>query len=343
MGMMIEGRWTDEERQIEGGAFVRRPGVYGQDLAPGMIEALGSEPGRFHLVASLSCPWSHRTSIVRRLKGLTRAVPLQIAGGPRVQGYPVNGGDLWPVPGTDDHVVHLHELYALSDPGYTGRVSVPVLWDSRARRIVSNESAKIVRAFDAVERRDGGLDFTLVPEGLRDEIDALNARTYRDLSNAVYRAGLARRQSAYDEAVAQVFAMLDELEGCLATRRYLFGATIAETDWRLFPTLVRFDAVYHTHFRCTRRRLVDYPNLWAYARDLYAWQGVAETVDLAAIREGYYLNDGVHNPFGIVAAAPDADWRMAHGREALGPARVALRSGEAVDMEPATLAAVCGG
>lgn len=228
----------------------------------------------------------------------------------------------------------------MSDPGYTGRVSVPVLWDSRTRRIVSNESAKIVRAFDAVRRRDGGLDFTLVPEGLRDEIDALNARTYRDLSNAVYRAGLARRQSAYDEAVAQVFAMLDELEGRLATRRYLFGATIAETDWRLFPTLVRFDAVYHTHFRCTRRRLVDYPNLWAYARDLHAWRGVAETVDLAAIRAGYYLNDGAHNPFGIVAVAPDADWRMAHGREALGPARVALRSGEAVDIEPATLAAV---
>lgn len=337
MGMMIAGSWREEERRFADGAFVRPASVYGGDLAPDTLAALGGEPGRYHLIASASCPWSHRVLIVHRLKGLDTVVPQQIAGGPRTEGYAVNGGGPWPVPGAEARIVHLHELYALSDPGYTGRVTVPLLWDSRARRIVSNESARILRAFDAVPPEPGGLDFTLVPDGLAAEIDALNARLDRDLCNGVYRAGLAQRQSAYDAAVAGVFARLDALEARLRRRRYLMGATVTEADWRLFPTLLRFDAVYHGHFRCARRRLVDYPNLWAYARDLFAWRGVAETVDMAAIREGYYRNDGLHNPFGIVAVAPDADWREPHGREALGPARLALRAGGTVAVAPATL------
>ncbi|MFI4988319.1 MAG: glutathione S-transferase family protein [Alphaproteobacteria bacterium] len=339
MGMMIEGRWSDEERSIEEGAFVRPASVYDEDLAADAIAALVDEPGRFHLIASLSCPWSHRTLIVRRLKGLAHAVPVQIAGGPRVEGYAVNGGKAWPVPGTGALIRHLHQLYAISEPRYTGSTTVPLLWDSRRRRIASNESAKIMRAFDAVRQPHGGLDFTLVPDGLRIGIDALNSRLYRELSDAVYRAGLAERQSAYDEAVAQVFAMLDELEVRLASRRYLFGATLSETDWRLWPTLVRFDAVYHGHFKCARRRLVDYPNLWAYARDLHTWHGIAETVDFAAIREGYYYNDRAVNPFGIVATAPDADWLAPHGREALGPALIALRTGGTAEVEPRTFGA----
>ncbi len=269
MGILIEGCWTEENRDIEKGAYIRPRSVYDQVLAADVMEALRAEPGRCHLIASLSCPWSHRTLIARRLKGLKQAVPLQVAGGARVQGYAVNGGNLWSVPGTDTCIAHVHQLYTLSEPEYTGRVTLPVLWDSRTRRIASNESAKMMRAFDAVPPPDDNLDFTLVPESLRDEIDVLNARVHQELSNAVYRAGLARRQSAYGEAVEQVFTMLDELEERLSGRRYLFGATITETDWRLFPTLVRFDAVYHVLFRCSRRRLVDYPNLWAYARDLY--------------------------------------------------------------------------
>lgn len=343
MGMLIEGRWTEEDRNIEKGAYIRPRSVYDQVLAADVLEALRAEPGRFHLIASLSCPWSHRTLIARRLKGLKQAVPLQVAGGARVQGYAVNGGNLWSVPGTDARIAHIHQLYTLSEPEYTGRVTVPVLWDSRTRRIACNESAKMMRAFDTVPPSDDALDFTLVPESLRDEIDGLNARVHQELSNAVYRAGFARKQSAYDEAVEQVFAMLDELEGRLSGQRYLFGATITETDWRLFPTLVRFDAVYHVLFRCSRRRLVDYPNLWAYARDLYAWRGIAETVDFTAIRAGYYLNDGDNNPFRIVADAPDIDWRTPHGREALGPARVAPRTGEATEIEPASLTAARGG
>ncbi|MDJ0950464.1 MAG: glutathione S-transferase C-terminal domain-containing protein [Alphaproteobacteria bacterium] len=334
MGMLVEGRWTEQDTTVEAGAFVRRLSVHRKALGAEVVDAIVSDPGRFHLIASLSCPWSHRTTILRTLKGLADAVPLQIAGGRRVEGYPANGGRPWRVPGTEMRIIHLHELYRLSDPGYSGRASVPVLWDRRDRRVVSNESAAIMRVFDAVPRPRRSLDFTLVPEPLRGEIDALNATLHEGLSDAVYRAGLAQRQDAYDSAVAQVFATLDALERRLVENRYLFGAIITETDWRLFPTLVRFDAVYHSHFRCTRRRLVDYPTLWAYARDLYAWRGIAETVDLAAIRAGYYQNDGVHNPFGIVAAAPDADWMAPHGRDALAPAQVALCGGETRTVDP---------
>ncbi len=341
MGMMIEGRWCEQDRTIVQGAFVRAASAYDQDLGAELVEALDAEPGRFHLIASLSCPWSHRTLILRALKGLTRVLPVQIAGGPRIQGYAVNGGGPWAVPGGVERIVHLHQLYRLSAPGYTGRVTVPLLWDSRAQRIVSNESEMIMRALDAHRPPDDERDFTLVPGGLRREIVALNARLDRALSDAVYRAGLARRQDAYEEAVAQVFATLNDLEDRLARARYLFGATITETDWRLFATLVRFDQVYYGHFRCARRRLIDYPSLWAYARDLFAWRGIADTVDFAVIREGYYQNDGAHNPFGIVAVAPKIDWTRPHGREALGPARIALRNGVAREVDPATRE--CGG
>ena len=189
---------------------------------------------------------------------------------------------------------------------------------------------------------NGGDDFyaelLATHEGLsKPQSDALNARLHDQLSNAVYRAGLARRQDAYDEAEGLAFATLDDLETRLSERRYLFGATITETDWSLFATLVRFDSVYHTHFRCTRRRLIDYPALWAYARDLYAWRGISETVDFQLIREGYYRNDGSHNPYGIVAAAPDADWTAPHGRETLGPAKLNLRAGGTNEIKPRTL------
>lgn len=338
MGMLIAGRWSEQDRFIEAGTFVRQASRYRDDLDVETVRAIAAEPGRFHLIASLSCPWSHRTTIVRALKRLEAAVPLQIAGGERLQGYPVNGGRSWHVPGTDRSITHLHELYALADPDYTGRATVPLLWDSQTRQVASNESSTILRAFDAAQASNGDLDFTLRPAFLSGEIESLNARLQHELSDAVYRAGLAQQQNAYDEAVTQVFAMLDNLETCLADRRYLFGNMITESDWRLFATLVRFDAVYHTHFRCTCRRLVDHSSLWAYARDLYAWHGVAATVDFDAIREGYYRNDGVHNPFRIVGAAPEADWRAPHGREVLGAAQVALRDGILREIVPERLA-----
>ena len=340
MGMLINGRWEDTDRTIVDGRFTRPASAYAGSLDE-VAARLRAEPGRYHLIASMSCPWSHRTLLVRALKQLQDCVPLQIAGGARVEGYAVAGGAQWPVPGSRRRIRHLHQLYALSDSGHSGRATVPVLWDSHANRIASNESAQIMRAFDAADASRAGA-FTLVPPRLRGRIDALNACMHADLSNAVYRAGFAQRQDVHDEAVARVFATLEQLEQRLGNGRYLFGQTITEADWRLFPTLVRFDAVYHGHFKCSRRRLVDLPNLWAYARDLHAWRGIAATVDLAAIRTGYYLHDRDINPSGIVAGAPDADWSAAHGRERFGPARIALMSGDETAVDTGTLQPLAG-
>jgi glutathionyl-hydroquinone reductase len=335
MGMLMQGRWTNADFTIINGRFIRPDSAPSEPLVD-IAEGLRSEPGRYHLVASLSCPWSHRALLMRALKGLESCVPVQIARGARTEGYAIDGGTPWPVPGSHLRIRHLHELYTFSDPAHSGRATVPVLWDSHTRRIVSNESAQIIRAFDAADADAEGA-FTFFPAAMRDRIDALNTCVQAGLSNAVYRAGFAQRQDAYDQAVDLVFATLDELERRLANGRYLFGQTITETDWRLFPTLVRFDSVYHGHFKCARRRLVDLPNLWAYARDLFKWRGVAATVDMPAIREGYYLHDRSINPFGIIATAADVDWSAAHGRERFGSARVALVSGREVEIDTATL------
>lgn len=319
MGMLIDGRWVDEaERFIDDGAFVRETSSFDVDLGVESMGALDAEPGRFRLIVSRSCPWSHQTLLVRAAKGLERLLPVAFAGGPRIQGYAIPDEESadW---GGVERLRHVHQLYSLSDGRYTGRATVPLLWDTATRRIASNGSARIVRALDSV----GGTDrHTLVPRHLAPDIDVLNRRIHECLANAVYRAGLAQRQGAYDEAIDEVFTTLGELDERLARWRYLFGSIVTESDWRLFPTLVRFDAVYATHFRCTRRRLVDYPNLWAYARDLWRWPGVAETVDCTAILEGYYLNDGDRNPHGIIAEAPAIDWSARHDRARLGPAQV---------------------
>jgi len=337
MGMVIDGTWTDEDRFVERGIFVREPSVFGSEVPHDLIDAMSAEPGRFHLIASLSCPWSHRALIVRALKRLEAFVPVQLAHGLRVQGYAINGSVPWTVPGTGEAIRHLHELYTLSDPAYTGRSTVPVLWDSTSKRIVSNSSLGIMRAFDAVATIDGHPDFTLRPEALAEEIDMLGARIYDQLSNGVYRAGFAEQQRAYDTAVHGVFTMLDELEMRLTGQRHLFGPAVTEVDWQLLPTLLRFDAIYHVLHKCCRRRLIDYPSLWAYGRDLYQWNGVSGTVDFAAMRAGSYENDTTGNPHRIVAVCPDADWTAPHNRTALGPAQITLRSGSRVEVDPATL------
>lgn len=345
MGMLVEGRWRDEDRTIVDGAYERPASPYGDPLDDATIRAVGDEPGRFHLVASLSCPWSHRSTLTRALKGLEAHVPLHVAGGPRTQGYRVGTAERpWTVPGTDRPIAYLHELYALADPGYTGRVTVALLWDAEGRRIVSNESVHILRGLDAVRAGDGP-GWTLRPDHLADEIDALAGSIQWGLSNAVYRAGKARRQDAYDAAVDEVFATLDMLDARLAETRYLHGAALTETDLRLWPTLARFDAVYHGHFKCARRRLTDHAHLWAYARDVLSLPGVAATFDEPAIRAAYYGEDRDLNPFGIVATAPDMDWLAPHGREGLGPRSVTTRDGdilcwdEAVPARAAPLAA----
>lgn len=330
MGMVIEGRWEELDNVINNGRYIRPSSVFNASLGSDVIEAIATEPGRFHLIASESCPWSHRAMLVRALKNLEAVIPMHIAHGPRVQGYSVNGGVPWKVPGSDKSIVHLHELYTLSATSYTGRSSVPILWDSKQQQIVSNESAEIMRAFDAVRLASDQLDFTLVPEHLLPEIDALNAEIYEGLSNGVYRAVFAETQDAYDAAITRVFETLDKLEVRLSKQRYLLGDTITEADWRLFPTLFRFDAVYYIQHLTAYRRLTDYLNLWAYARDLYAWNGVAETLNLDAMRTAAYVNSGN----GIVPIAPDADWGLPHGRETLGPAHLAQRSSKTFDVDP---------
>jgi putative glutathione S-transferase len=273
--------------------------------------------GRYHLYVALACPWSHRAVIVRALKGLQDAIGISYAAPYRDErGWAFPGGrfvdDLhgWP---------YLREGYEQTTPGYEGRVTVPVLWDKQERRIVSNESQDIVRMlgsdFDAVARNPG-LD--LYPEDLREEIDRINERVYRTVNNGVYRAGFATSQDAYEEAFDDLFESLAWLDGLLAERRYVAGDRMTEADWRLWVTLVRFDAVYYVHFRCNGRRLVDHPNLWAYARELYQVPGVAETTDLVQIKEHYYTTHDMLNPKRIIPAGPlDMDWDAPHGRDAL--------------------------
>ena len=280
---------------------------------------------------------------MRAVKGLDHLLPVVFAGEPRIEGYALGNGEPMEWSGTPC-LRHVHQLYTLSEPGYSGRATVPLLWDTARRQIVSNDSARIMRALDAASSAGR---HTLVPGHLAVQINRLNRRIHEGLANAVYRAGLAQRQDAYDDAVADVFETLDELEDRLTDRPlaragsarprlpacYLFGAIVTETDWLLFPTLVRFDPVYATHFRCTRRHLREYPSLWSYARDLWRWPGVSGTIDLASILRGYYLNDGEHNPYGIVAEAPATDWSADHDRARLGPARVWFEESGPVTVE----------
>lgn len=310
MGMLIDGVWCDgTNRYMQDGVFKREtselPSLSTQELAAHLHDSTN-----IVLVVSQSCPWSHRTTLVRALKG-PEYISVALAGGPRVEGYALTG-----FPELDagvDPIRHVHQLYTATDPTYTGRATVPMLWDKGTSTILSNSSAVIARALDQIENT-----WRLAPNDLASEIDALNSRIYEGLANAVYRAGFAIAQSAYMEASRDVFATLDWLESHLAERRCLFGQQITESDLFLFATLVRFDAVYATLFRCSRRRLVEYPALWAYARDVYSWPGIAETIDFDANMTGYFQNDTDNNPHGIVPELPNIAWTEPHGREGQG-------------------------
>ncbi|MEM1044580.1 MAG: glutathione S-transferase C-terminal domain-containing protein [Pseudomonadota bacterium] len=306
MGMLIDGMWCgDADRYMRDGTFERERSTLPNRSAP-EIAACAKAGTRLVLITSQSCPWSHRTMLVRGLKGLSD-IGLVVAGGPRLQGYALP---------EDEAVIparHVHQLYTATDPKHTGRATVPLLWNVDAGRILSNNSAILARALDLL-----GDHWRLAPDVQVAKIDAVNARIYDGLANAVYRAGFATAQGAYTAAVADVFSTLDWLDSHLANRRCLFGHQITEADLFLFATLVRFDAVYTSLFRCTRRRLVDYPALWAYARDIYSWPGIAETIDFEANLKGYFLNDTDNNPHGIVPELPEFDWSERHGREGLG-------------------------
>jgi putative glutathione S-transferase len=279
-----------------------------------------AEPGRYHLYVSWACPWAHRTVIGRRLLGLEDAIGMSVVDPIRDdRGWGFTGGEYTdPVNGFR----YLAEAYARTDAGYDGRVSVPVLWDTRTGRIVNNESADILRMFTTAFGHLATRHADLWPDAHRDAIDQLNDRIYEEINNAVYVAGFSTDQAVYERAVYRMFETFDELDARLATRRFLFGDAPVETDWRLFTTLLRFDAVYYIHFKCSVRRIVEYPHLWPYARDLYQQPLIAHTVRFDEIRRHYYRTHPSINPSGIVAVRPDGDFAAPHERARLAERRV---------------------
>jgi len=322
MGFLRDGEWRgDVGFAGTDGRFARAETRFRDwvtaDGAPGPRGRGGfrAESGRYHLYVSLACPWAHRTLIFRALKGLAPHVSVDVV-------HPHMGDDGWTFEADADGAAgdrlfgsrFLREIYLRADPRASGRVTVPVLWDRETGTIVSNESAEIIRMFNGAFDAVTGNTDDYWPEPLRPEIEAVNARVYQGLNNGVYRAGFATTQAAYEEAAEQVFATLDWLEARLADRRWLLGERLTEADWRLGPTLFRFDPVYHGHFKCNRRRLVDYPNLWGYARALFQHPGVAETVNFGHITRHYYGSHRTLNPSGVVPLGPDLDWRAPHGR-----------------------------
>ena len=305
------------------GEFLRPPAHFREFL--GSEEGVPPTPivaGRYHLYVSLACPWCHRTVIMRELAGLTDAVPIWFLAPFRdARGWAFSGEHFDDGPGGDfvdglNGWAFLSEAYTTTDPGYRGGWTVPVLWDAHERRIVNNESSEIARMMCSSGSL-GGLgphELDLVPREQLDELERVNARVYEKVNNGVYKAGFARSQRAYDRAVLALFETLDWLEDRLSRQRYLLGARITEADWRLFTTLLRFDEVYHLQFRCNRRRLVDYPGMWGYARDLYQVPGVARTVAMDQIKRHYYTTHDELNPKRIIPIGPGYDWSEAHGR-----------------------------
>ena len=325
MGLLQDGKWVDQwyDTGASGGRFVRRDSQFRNwitvDGSPGPSGERGfkAEPGRYHLYVSLACPWAHRTLIFRALKGLENIVSVSIVhwfmGDQGWTFTPKDGSTPDNVNGT----AFLHEVYTAADSSYSGRVTVPALWDKEARTIASNESSEIIRMFNSAFDEVGARPGDYYPEALRSEIDEINNRIYSTVNNGVYKAGFATTQDAYEEAVVPLFETLDWLEGRLGSQRYVTGSAVTEADWRLFPTLVRFDPVYFGHFKCNLRRIADYPNLSGYVRDLYQHPGVAETVDMLHIKNHYYGSHGKINPTRIVPMGPDVDYTAPHDRARL--------------------------
>ncbi len=327
MGLLVDGVWHDQwyDTTKSGGRFERSAAQFRNwvtaDGAAGPSGRGGfkAEPGRYHLYVSLACPWAHRTLIFRALKKLEPHISLSVVHWHVAEnGWTFAAGD-GVVPDPIAGAQFMHQVYTAADPKYSGRVTVPVLWDKQQRTIVSNESPEIIRmfnsAFNALPGVDASLDF--YPKELRAEIDAVNARVYATVNNGVYRAGFATTQEAYEEAARELFASLDWLEERLARQRYVAGNRITEADWRLFTTLLRFDPVYHGHFKCNLRKLVEYPNLWSYTRELYQVPGVAPTVRLDHIKRHYWGSHRNINPTGIVPIGPAIDYTTPHDRARL--------------------------
>ena len=325
MGLLIDGVWHDQwyDTKKSGGRFVRSEAQFRDwvtaDGGPGPDGQPGrkAEPGRYHLYVSLACPWAHRTLILRALKGLESVISVSIVDS-------LMGNEGWvfsdnpgAVPDPIHGATHMHQIYTSSDPTYTGRVTVPVLWDKVESSIVNNESSEIIRMLNSAFDAWGNRSVDFYPVELRTEIDAINATVYGTVNNGVYRCGFATTQEAYEEAFGQLFDTLEMLDTRLGAQRYLVGDRLTEADWRLFTTLVRFDAVYVGHFKCNLKRIDDYANLSNYLRELYQVPGVAETVNFQHIKDHYYRSHTTINPTGIVPRGPALDYWRAHDRDRL--------------------------
>jgi len=325
MGLLVNGKWHTDwyETKSTGGRFERKAPSFRNwitadgSAGPSGIGGFKAEPNRYHLYISLACPWAHRTLIYRKLKGLEDMISISVVNSfMGDEGWTFEPGDQ--VVGDPIHQAsRMHQVYTAAMSDYTGRVTVPVLWDKKTNTIVSNESPEIIRMFNSAFDGVGAIAGDFCPPELLAEIDELNDFIYPTINNGVYRAGFATTQAAYDDAVADVFNALDTLEIRLSERRYLTGSSITEADWRLFTTLVRFDAVYVGHFKCNLRRIVDYPNLWGYLRDLYQVPGIAQTVHIDHIKAHYYGSHETINPTLIIPAGPVIDFMEPHSREQL--------------------------
>jgi glutathionyl-hydroquinone reductase len=319
MGMLVNGQWRDEDPATEvgkAGNFQRVDSVFRDRITADGSSGFAAEAGRYHLYVAYTCPWAHRTQIYLALKKLTGIISVAIAvPGLREQGWTFEDNAAFPdcTPDRVNGFNYLLQAYAASNPHYTGKVTVPTLWDKKTKRIVNNESSEIIRMLNAEFGTLGADPTDFYPKHLRAEIDSVNAQVYANINNGVYRCGFARSQAAYDEAYDALFATLDEIEARLGRQRYLVGNQITEADWRLFPTLVRFDVAYFSLFKCNRNRIADFPNLLNYVRELYAVPGVAETVKPRYYVMGYYSITRV-NPTGIIPKGTPVDFKKPHDR-----------------------------
>ncbi|MGP4714813.1 MULTISPECIES: glutathione S-transferase family protein [unclassified Psychrobacter] len=322
MGLLVDGKWQDTwyDTDASGGRFKREESGFRNwvtadgSAGPTGISGFQAEPDRYHLYVSLACPWAHRTTIFRKLKGLDDMISLSVV-------HPFMGDYGWTfkdgagvIADPINHADYAYEIYTAAKADYTGRVTVPILWDKKTNTIVSNESSEIIRMFNSAFDEVGALPVDFLHKDKWDEIDEINALVYSAVNNGVYKSGFATTQDAYEEAVGELFAALDVLESRLAGSRYLVGDSITEADWRLFTTLVRFDAVYFGHFKCNLRRIVDYPNLWGYLKELYQVPGIAQTVNMDHIKSHYYTSHANINPTGIVPVGPKLDFEAPHNR-----------------------------
>jgi putative glutathione S-transferase len=315
MNMLVDGEWTTDayESTNDDGEFDRQETDFRSRIRNGPDAEFPPESGRYHLYISRACPWAHRAAMTRALKGLEDVISLSVV-------EPVRIDDGWEF--SEEHPdplygsAYLRDVYVKADDDYTGRVTVPVLWDRERETIVNNESEEIMRMLDT-EFGDFARDVDLYPEGYRDEVDRILDEIYEPINNGVYRAGFAGSQAAYDEAVSELFDALDRWEAVLADQRYLAGDVLTEADLAMFATLVRFDHVYHTHFKCNRRAIHEYPNLWNYTKELYGLPGIAETVNVDHIVRHYYRSHGDVNPKRLVPVGPEIDFAEGHDRDRL--------------------------